>query len=331
MMKTRIGFAALLLLAAGCSKNEEISMPEAPVNARAIRIGQSVQGLTRAVVTNGSDVTATVLMCDGATADWTNFNPVYQNQLDEDQLTTRANVSTGAFKAGTSTEVKLNQTLYYPTGNETKSHLAAVAPAGTLSGGAVVSFKTRDGEQDVMWAQAVDAGSGNSPADPVLLSFSHLTTQLNFQMKLTPAAQNGEWKDKAVSVKSISVQSAQCPAAVSVADGSVTWTESASLSVPGINNAVLGATAVGTGRPVMLNASGSVTVDVVLSVGGEDLPYVNIPIKYNGGNLSTVVGYSHLITLNVIEPQQAAGNTAITATATVAAWQTGNPGSADLN
>lgn len=330
MMKTRIGLAALLLLAAGCNGNEDISTPETPVNARAIRIGQSVQGITRAAVTEGSNVTATVLMCDGATAAWTGFTPVYKNELFGSKVTVRANASTATFKAGTGAEVKLNQTLYYPTDNTTHSHLAAVSPAGTLTTGTVVSLNSRDGEQDVMWARAVDAGNGGSPAEPVLLSFEHLTTQLSFQVKLKPAADHGAWTGKTVSVKSISIQSAQCPVAVNAADGAVTWTGSASLTVPGIGGTVLSETAAPTGRPVMVNASGSVTVDVVLTVGDKDISYVNIPIKYNGNNLTTVVGYSHQITLNVIEPQQA-DDIAIAATATVAPWKTGNPGSADLN
>lgn len=330
MMRTRIGLAALLLLAAGCNGNEDISTPETPANARAIRIGQSVQGITRSAVTEGSDVTATVLMCDGATAAWTGFTPVYKNELTGQNLDVRANASTATFKAGTGVEVKLNQTLYYHTDNTTPSHLAAVSPAGTLATGTVVGMNSLDGEQDVMWAKAVAAGNGGSPAEPVLLSFEHLTTQLSFEMKLKPAADHGEWTGKTVSVKGISIQNAQCPVSVNASDGSVTWTGSASLGVPGIAGTVLGEAAVRTGRPVMVNASGSVTVDVVLTVGDEDISYVNIPIKYNGNNLATVVGYSHRITLNVIEPRQA-GNTAITATATVAPWKTGNPGSADLN
>ncbi|MCD8080851.1 MAG: fimbrillin family protein [Bacteroides sp.] len=330
MMKTRIGLAALLLLATGCTGNEYTVTPEPPVNARAIRIGQSVQGITRAAVTDGSSVTATVLMCDGATAAWTGFTPVYKNELFGQAVTVRANVSTATFKAGTGAEVKLNQTLYYPTDNTTHSHLAAVAPAGTLTAGTVVSLNSRDGEQDVMWARAVDAGNGDSPAEPVLLAFEHLTAQLNFRMKLKPAADNGERAGKTVSVKSISIQNAQCPVAVNAADGTVTWTGSAPLGVPGIGNIPLGENPVPTGRPVMVNASGSVTVDVVFTVGDGDISYVNIPIKYNGNDLTTVVGYSHQITLNVLESQQA-GSTAVTATATVAPWKTGNPGSADLN
>ena len=58
-MKTRIGLAVLALLAAGCSESENMSTPETPVNAKAIRIGQSVQGTTRAAVVEGSLVTAT--------------------------------------------------------------------------------------------------------------------------------------------------------------------------------------------------------------------------------------------------------------------------------
>ena len=334
-MKTRIGLAVLALLAAGCSESENMGTPEAPVNAKAIRIGQSVQGTTRAAVVEGSDVTATVLMCDGNTADWTGFVAKKANSIISGELKDRANVSTASFKAGTSTTVALNPTLYYThatPASETKSHLVAVAPDGNLaSSGTVVTMKDVDGQQDVMYASVVDAGSESSPTNSLNLAFSHLTTQLNFQVKLTEATGSGEWDNKSVLVKGISIQSAQLPQAVDAANGNVTWTAAASLNVPGISNIGLNTTEVKAGNPVMISAAGSVMVDVVLTVGGTDLTFVNIPIKNGGSNLTTVKGESHLITLNVKEPETATGTTTIIATATVAPWKTGATGSADLD
>lgn len=335
-MKTRIGLAILALLAAGCSESENMGTPEAPVNAKAIRIGQSVQGTTRAAVVEGSDVTATVLMCDGNTADWTGFVAKKANSITSGTLSDRANVSTASFKAGANAAVTLNPTLYYDNTNNpsttVKSHLVAVAPDGTLaSSGTAVTMKNVDGQQDVMYAEAVDAGSESSPISPLNLTFDHLTTQLNFQVKLTEAAGTGEWDNKAVLVKGISVQNAQLPQAVDAADGSVTWTAASSLNVPGISNIALNATEAKTGNPVMIYAAGSVMVDVVLTVGGTDLSFVNIPIKNGDSDLTTVKGQSHLITLNVKEPEAVTGAASIVATATVNKWVEGTPGSADLD
>ena len=81
----------------------------------------------------------------------------------------------------------------------------------------------------------------------------------------------------------------------------------------------------------MIYAAGSVMVDVVLTVGGTDLSFVNIPIKNGDSDLTTVKGQSHLITLNVKEPEAVTGAASIVATATVNKWVEGTPGSADLD
>ena len=106
-MKTKLSVAAMALLLASCSSNDNDLLPENPVNATPIQVSQSVQGMvkTRAAVGVGSDVTATVLVADGdQAADWTQFSPVLANEVTEDggqnKLTTRATVSTASFKAG---------------------------------------------------------------------------------------------------------------------------------------------------------------------------------------------------------------------------------------
>ena len=63
-MKTKLSVAAMALLLASCSSNDNDLLPENPVNATPIQVSQSVQGMvkTRAAVGVGSDVTATVLV-----------------------------------------------------------------------------------------------------------------------------------------------------------------------------------------------------------------------------------------------------------------------------
>ena len=345
-MKTKLSVAAMALLLASCSSNDNDLLPENPVNATPIQVSQSVQGMvkTRAAVGVGSDVTATVLVADGSSnnadaADWANFSPVLANEVTEDggqnKLTTRATVSTASFKAGSKATVSLNPILYYHTTASTKSWLAAVAPAGTVSG-TTVTIPQTDGEQDVMLADAAAAGSSSSKQSPEL-TFKHLTTQLNFEMKVT-AQNGGEWAGQTISLKKISVQKAQVPAEVNVAPtsgeaGVSKWTDAAMMNVGGISSVELGADAVRVGNPLMIQASGQVVIDAVISVGGTDITFNNVTIKKqdNTTDLSTEAGKSHLITLNVTEPLTPADATKMTVTATVTDWVAGDAGHADLN
>lgn len=345
-MKTKLSVAAMALLLASCSSNDNDLLPENPVNATPIQVSQSVQGMvkTRAAVGVGSDVTATVLVADGSSnnadaADWANFSPVLANEVKEEsgqnKLKTRATVSTASFKAGSKATVSLNPILYYHTTTGTKSWLAAVAPAGTVSG-TTVTIPQTDGEQDVMLADAAAAGSSSSASEPEL-TFKHLTTQLNFEMKVT-AQNGGEWTDKTISLKKISVRNAQVPVEVNVAPASgkagvSKWTDAAMMNVGGISSVALGADAVRVGNPLMIQASGQVVIDAVISVGGTDITFNNVTIKKqdNTTDLSTEAGRSHLITLNVTEPLTPADATKMTVTATVTDWVAGDAGHADLN
>lgn len=345
-MKTKLSVAAMALLLASCSSNDNDLLPENPVNATPIQVSQSVQGMvkTRAAVGVGSDVTATVLVADGSSnnadaADWANFSPVLANEVKEEngqnKLKTRATVSTASFKAGSKATVSLNPILYYHTTSGTKSWLAAVAPAGTVSG-TTVTIPQTDGEQDVMLADAAAAGSSSSASEPEL-TFKHLTTQLNFEIKVT-AQNGGEWTDKTISLKKISVRNAQVPVEVNVAPASgkagvSKWTDAAMMNVGGISSVALGADAVRVGNPLMIQASGQVVIDAVISVGGTDITFNNVTIKKqdNKTNLSTEAGKSHLITLNVTEPLTPADATKMTVTATVTDWVAGDAGHADLN
>ena len=345
-MKTKLSVAAMALLLASCSSNDNDLLPENPVNATPIQVSQSVQGMvkTRAAVGVGSDVTATVLVADGSSnnadaADWANFSPVLANEVKEEsgqnKLKTRATVSTASFKAGSKATVSLNPILYSHTTTGTKSWLAAVAPAGTVSG-TTVTIPQTDGEQDVMLADAAAAGSSSSASEPEL-TFKHLTTQLNFEMKVT-AQNGGEWTDKTISLKKISVRNAQVPVEVNVAPASgkagvSKWTDAAMMNVGGISSVALGADAVRVGNPLMIQASGQVVIDAVISVGGTDITFNNVTIKKqdNTTDLSTEAGKSHLITLNVTEPLTPEDATKMTVTATVTDWVAGDAGHADLN
>ena len=335
-MKTKLSVAVMAFLLAGCSSNDTDSLPENPVNATPIRVSQSVQGLatSRAVAAEGAEVTATVLMHDGTSGNWSGFTPVTKNEVGDDgALNARATVSNTTFTVGGSAaDLGLNPTLYYHASNTSEnSFLAAVSPAGEVSATTVKILQT-DGQQDVMYAKEVAAGNSGASQTAALV-FEHLTTQLNFAMKLEPIAESkGEWAGKTVSLKSIEVQEAYRPTMVNATNGDVTWDNinSGTLPVPGISNNVLSAEAVKVGTPVMIRPAAKLTVCAIINVGGTDIPFHNVPVKAAGGDdLATVKGEAHLITLTVKEPK-GANATKVTATAPVPPWKAGAAGSATL-
>lgn len=335
-MKTKLSVAVMAFLLAGCSSNDTDSLPENPVNATPIRVSQSVQGLatSRAVAAEGAEVTATVLMHDGTSGEWSGFTPVTKNEVGDDgALNARATVSNTTFTVGGSAaDLGLNPTLYYHASNTSESSfLAAVSPAGEVNATTVKILQT-DGQQDVMYAKEVAAGNSGASQTAALV-FEHLTTQLNFAMKLEPIAESkGEWAGKTVSLKSIEVQEAYRPTMVNATNGDVTWDNinSGTLPVPGISNNVLSAEAVKVGTPVMIRPAAKLTVCAIINVGGTDIPFHNVPVKAaSGDDLATVKGEAHLITLTVKEPK-GANATKVTATATVIPWKAGADGSATL-
>ena len=123
MKKSLLSMAALALIMASCSNDEEnvIDNGEA-ANAVPVQISQKVSGVeTKAAVTVGSDMTAVILMADGDNPAFTPFTPRTENVLTGEQNNTlandaaRANVSNTQFKASTTAgEIELTPTLYYP-------------------------------------------------------------------------------------------------------------------------------------------------------------------------------------------------------------------------
>lgn len=335
-MRTKSSLALLALLVLSSCGNEQVdNVGMDSTGATPIRVGYSVKGMsasTRGSVVEGSEVTATVLMCDGnSNSNWGGFTKVDKNELAEDgSLSKRATVSTASFTVGVA-GMSLNPTLYYNKDNTTKSFLAAVAPSGELTGTSV-SFSTKDGLQDVMYAP-VTAPATSANADPLNLAFEHRTTQLSFAVKVKKATANGEWGGKTVSLKSITIQQTSLPEAMDVANGNMKWSSpAADLLVPGIAATVLTETATPIGSAVMVAPSQKVVLDVVITVGGIDKPFKNVTVKNaSTTNLQTQVGNSHVVTLTVEEPKTPEGATTITSAAQLAPWKTGEPGVATLN
>lgn len=333
-MKTKLSLALLtLLIAAGCSESDQSNLPDSPVNAVPIRIGQSVSAVSRAVAENGTSVTATILRCDGdIPSDWSGFTKVDKNVIDgSKQLTARASVSAASFVVGTTKEISLNQVLYYHTDNSTNSFVAGVSPAGQVANtGTVVAFSQKDGTQDVMYAPAITVGNGGAAALSCDLKFTHQTTQLNFEIKLDKVAGGGEWNGKRIALKSIAVQEVAVPQSVDAANGNVTWSSATTLAVPGITETVIAETATAVGNPFMIKESTQVLLDVTITVDGAEKLFNNIRVVNGDSDLATTTGKSHKITLTMKEPATAADAVNITTTATVTPWVVGDSGTAEL-
>lgn len=333
-MKTKLSLALLtLLIAAGCSESDQSNLPDSPVNAVPIRIGQSVNAVSRAVAENGTSVTATILRCDGdAPSNWSGFTKVDKNVIDgSKQLTVRASVSAASFVVGTTQEISLNQVLYYHTDNSTNSFVAGVSPAGQVANtGTVVAFSQKDGTQDVMYAPAITVGNGGAAAPSCDLKFTHKTTQLNFEIKLDKVVGGGEWNGKRIALKSIAVQEVAVPQSVDVANGNVAWSSAATLAVPGITETVIAETATAVGNPFMIKESTQVLLDVTITVDGAEKLFNNIRVVNGDSDLATTTGKSHKITLTMKEPATADDAVNITTTATVTPWIVGDSGTAEL-
>ena len=322
-----------MLIAAGCSESDQSNLPDSPVNAVPIRIGQSVSAVSRAVAENGTSVTATILRCDGDDpSNWSGFTKVDKNVInDSKQLTDRASVSAASFVVGTTQEISLNQELYYHTDNSTSSFVAGVSPAGQVAdAGTAVVFSQKDGTQDVMYAPAITVGSGGSAATSRNLTFAHKTTQLNFEIKLEKVSGGGEWNNKRVALKSIAMKDVAVPESVDAADGTVTWSSAATLAVPGITETVIAETATAAGSPIMIKAGDKIAVDVVIVVGSDTKVFNNVPVMNGDSHLTTVTGQSHKITLTMKEPATATDAVKIATTATVTPWVVGDSGTAEL-
>ena len=331
-----LSMAALALIVASCSNDEE-KVPESKVmNAEPIRISQQMTGVeTKGAVTPGTDMQAVILMADGDNPDFTTFTPNIENKVSDQNTFTkdadRANVSNTKFSASTTAgEIDLTPVLYYPVDNEdTKAWILGVSPLGTV-GASVVTFSDVDGFQDVMYAGKTDAGSSKTPGGSIVLDFKHKTTQLTFVAKLASVLTGSEWEGKEVSVKTITVQKAKLPASLTFSSGEVNWTAEKSISVAGCETG-LTTTACAPSNPIMIAPASSVTVDLELSVGDKKKVYSNLPVKNDSKeNLVTLEGNSHLVTFVITPPTTVTGAEAITVTAKVAKWTEGAKGTVEI-
>lgn len=337
-MKTILSMAALALIMASCSSEDDNVVINNGNLPQEIQIYQSVQGLpSKAAIGTGDNVSAMILTNDGDNK-FDSFSPRYVNTLKSEDntfaaATDRANATVGTFIANVTTgqAITLSTKLYYSTEKTTNVYVMGIAPNGDIEN-AAVKF-SQDGLQDVMYAAPVSAGSENSHETTPILNFAHKTTQLKFAAKIT-RVENGEWGKAAVSIQSIQIHKAELPLSMNIADGAVNWAVAVDhFSVPMSNTSPLtDKVPADVSQPVMMKNGTNITIDVTMRVGSEDKTFTSLPVKQGdtSDNLTTVIGNSHLVTLNITEPTAASGVDPIAPTAKVQEWQTGAAGSVEI-
>ena len=346
MKKSLVSMAALALIMASCSNDEENVIDNGEVaNAVPVQISQTVTGVeTKAAIIPGNKMDAVIIMVDGnnssaSAPDFDSFNPKKDNTLDRENKFAndgdRANYANTQFTASTTAnDIILTPTLYYPVdggANPKKTWILGVAPQGTVSG-TTVTFTQTDGLQDVMFAGQQAAGNGTElDKAKVALDFQHKTTQLTFVAQLSKSLDGTEWANKTVSVKNITIQGAEVPVSLTFSTGTVNWATPTNLVVAGCNTA-LSTTACAPSIPVMVKPATNILVNIDLSVEGAIQSFTNLMVKKeDSSNLATLEGYSHQVTFNITPPTKASGATIIEASAKITPWKEGDAGKVDIN
>lgn len=336
-MKTILSMAALALIMASCSSEDDNVVINNGNLPQEIKIYQSVQGLpSKAAIGPGDKVSAMILTNDGGDA-FTGFTPRLKNTLTAENTfanaTDRANATVGTFIANATTgqAITLSTKLYYSTTAETDVYVMGIAPNGDIENG-TVKF-SQDGLQDVMYAAPVSAGSESSHSTSPVLDFAHKTTQLKFAAKIT-RVNGGEWNGAAVSIQGIQIHKAELPLSMNITDGAVNWAVAVDhFSVPMSNTSPLtDKVPADVSQPVMMKNGTNITIDVTMRVGNEDKTFINLPVLKDGesASLTTLIGNSHLVTLNITEPVTASGVSPIAPTAKVQEWVPGDAGSVEI-
>ena len=325
--------AAALTLMAGCSDSGENGTDTNGTARVEIRLGGSVPtpAQPRSAISSGQYLTAMLVGREGkngyatAAQAWTAGGSFY------------ADPATGQ-------EISIAPKQYYKDAEGTHTYILGIHPAGTLQGDKVILTRT-DGEQDVIVSGWTDAGTAKdntepeTPTDPTWtrpvynLAFAHRTAQVYFEAR-AEANSDGNLFSEPTYVESVTLRNAQVPRAVNLTTAAVEFSDPAVLDIPGVPSVGLGEKPVACGRPVMVNGSAQLVVDIVLNTGGVSLTFPGVVLKdenHPDMNLVTSIGQRHKVTLIFTVPEEdPEGAVRVNATATVEDWEEGNSGSVIL-
>lgn len=302
-MKNQIllSFLAAGVLLAGCSKNEESSLP---VNndPTPIVLGTSVDASTKVPVVNGTSVSAGIAGWENTSTETYANGPLWNTTIQ-----TTANATTAQAVTWTAPQ-------YYNADENMTTYMKAWHPAGTLSGTSV-TFTNTDGSVDALLAPVVSGTKNNKNGK--VLAFAHQTAQINFKVKA------GEGLDPTTKLRSIKIKSVQLPTGFDLKKtgaAAVTYATAADLTVPGITSdaTTIATSAASVGSPVMIKpiSGNTFSIDVETS----NATYSGKTVTVTGTNI--LAGTAYDVTLTFTQ-------SSIELKATVTAWQNAT-GSANL-
>ena len=321
-----------LALLTGCANGDEVGSPSPEALKVEIRLGGSVPALIqhRSAISGGQYLTSMLAGREGE-----NLNAAVQ-----------AWTASGSFYANSTTgqEISIAPKQYYNDAENTHTYILGIYPSGTLQGDNVL-FSRTDGEQDVMLSGWTDAGTKKDNTEPETpatpswtrpvynLAFTHRTAQVYFVAQ-AKANTDGSLFSGPTYVESITLRNAQVPSGVNISVPEVEFSAPASLSIPGVPSVGLSGMATPCGRPVMVNESAQLVVDIVLNMDGALLAFNDVVLKDENNpesNLVTSIGQRHKVTLVFTVPEgDPEGAVRVNATATVEDWEEGNSGSVIL-
>lgn len=304
-MKNQIllSFLAVGVLLAGCSKNEEGSLP---VNndPTPIVLGTSVDASTKAPVVNGTSVSAGIAGWENTSSETYAAAPLWNTTI----ATTAS--------ATTAQTVTWTKQYYYNADENTTTYMKAWYPVGTLSGTSV-TFPNTDGSVDALLAPVVSGAKNNK--DGKVLAFAHQTAQINFKVKA------GTGLDATTKLRSIKIKNAQLPTGFDLAKeitaaDAVTYATAADLTVPGItaDATTISGTETSVGNPVMIKPITGNTFSI--DVETNNATYTGKTVTVTGTNVEAGTAYDVTLTFT---------QSTIELKATVTAWKDAT-GSANL-
>lgn len=202
MKKMFIPVLALLGMVACTNENEpeiEISNNE-PVEIKMVASIIDVNAKTRAVVESGTPVDVAFARIDSETepTDWKTSTAV------------TANIATSGV-------LSFNPKQYYSPKASEKAYFIGYYPTGTLTNG-VVTFSSTDGTQDIMYAPRIN---GDKNSSTLTASFVHKLAQLQFKFKKDASF------EKNAKVQSVVIKGTKLPISLNIADGTITYAETA--------------------------------------------------------------------------------------------------------
>lgn len=311
----------LLATMTGCSKEEAQEPPTDSQQKVEIRVGSNVLSMPqeRSVITEGQYLTTMLIGREGANG-YTGATPAW--------------TASGSFYANATTgqEVNIAPKQYYNDAENTHTYMLGIYPPGTLQGNKVLFTRT-DGEQDILFSQWVDAGTRLSASSAPSLDFEHKTAQIYFVAQAAPNSE-GDLFQQPTFVENLTLRNVQVPVKVEIQTPELEFSEPTNLVAPGIPSVDLTDRPTVCGRPVMVNESAQIIIDITLNMGGTPIAFTGVILKDElnpEANLVTKTGKRHKVTLTFTAPEDdPSGSVKVNATATVKNWEDGSSGSVIL-